>query len=150
MDRSSEAAEFFNLTDGSLKNITELKYWGLQEVLVHRYGLEVNEATYLVDFLLPMLEIEPQKRAAARQMISHPWLLLSEEPSEPIPEEVRCFVSDSTNSVQVCHASAAAREFSRRQHPDLANASPKLDSSAAGSSVSSRPTSSAAAASNGE
>ena len=37
-------------------------------------NIKKNEAIALNDFLLPMLEYCPEKRATAKQMLSHPWL----------------------------------------------------------------------------
>uniref|UniRef100_A0A668A9B0 non-specific serine/threonine protein kinase n=1 Tax=Myripristis murdjan TaxID=586833 RepID=A0A668A9B0_9TELE len=49
---------------GDLKHITKLKPWGLLEVLC------------FTDFLLPMLELVPEKRATAAECLRHPWLAL--------------------------------------------------------------------------
>lgn len=46
----------------------------LKDVLVKKYHFKKNEAIALNDFLLPMLEYCPEKRASARQMLNHPWL----------------------------------------------------------------------------
>ncbi len=41
---------------------------------MEKYRFREVEAQALTDFLLPMLEWDPQKRATAQQMLSHPWL----------------------------------------------------------------------------
>lgn len=64
---------FFN-SRGELRNITRLKYWPLKEVLVEKYNMTPPEAQEVSDFLLPMLELDPRKRADAGGMINHPWL----------------------------------------------------------------------------
>ncbi|KAL4226553.1 SRSF protein kinase 2 [Mactra antiquata] len=65
--------EFFN-RKGELRNITKLKPWGLFEVLVEKYEWEPEEAKAFADFLTPMLEFDPEKRATAGESLIHPWL----------------------------------------------------------------------------
>lgn len=59
---------------GDLKHITKLKPWGLFEVLVEKYEWSQEEAAAFTDFLLPMLELIPEKRATAAECLRHPWL----------------------------------------------------------------------------
>ncbi|KAM4663173.1 SRSF protein kinase 3 isoform 1-T1 [Discoglossus pictus] len=59
---------------GELRHIQNLKHWGLFEVLVEKYEWSLEEATQFSDFLLPMLEFLPEKRATAAQCLQHPWL----------------------------------------------------------------------------
>ncbi|CAH2316347.1 SRSF kinase 3 isoform X1 [Pelobates cultripes] len=59
---------------GELRHIQNLKHWGLFEVLVEKYEWSLEEATQFSDFLLPMLEFLPEKRATASQCLQHPWL----------------------------------------------------------------------------
>ncbi|KAL9824609.1 SRSF protein kinase 1 isoform 3-T3 [Geothlypis trichas] len=65
--------EFFT-KKGDLKHITKLKPWGLFEVLVEKYEWAQEEAAGFTDFLLPMLELIPEKRATAAECLRHPWL----------------------------------------------------------------------------
>ncbi|CAL8368421.1 unnamed protein product [Lota lota] len=59
---------------GDLKHITKLKPWGLLEVLVDKYEWPREEADCFADFLLPMLDLVPEKRATAAECLRHPWL----------------------------------------------------------------------------
>ncbi|KAG7521362.1 SRSF protein kinase 1 isoform X2 [Solea senegalensis] len=61
---------------GDLKHITKLKPWGLLEVLVDKYEWPREEAESFTDFLLPMLELIPEKRATAAECLRHRWLTL--------------------------------------------------------------------------
>ncbi|XP_043983441.1 SRSF protein kinase 1a isoform X2 [Gambusia affinis] len=61
---------------GELKHITKLKPWGLLEVLVEKYEWPREEAECFSDFLLPMLELVPEKRATAAECLRHAWLAL--------------------------------------------------------------------------
>ncbi|XP_074500635.1 SRSF protein kinase 1a isoform X3 [Sebastes fasciatus] len=61
---------------GDLKHITKLKPWGLLEVLVDKYEWPREEAECFTDFLLPMLELIPEKRATAADCLRHAWLTL--------------------------------------------------------------------------
>lgn len=65
--------EFFN-RKGELRNITKLKPWGLFEVLSEKYEWDPEEAQAFADFLVPMLQFEPEKRATAGECLQHPWL----------------------------------------------------------------------------
>lgn len=61
---------------GDLKHITKLKPWGLLEVLIDKYEWPREEAECFADFLIPMLELIPEKRATAAECLRHPWLSL--------------------------------------------------------------------------
>ena len=65
--------KYFTKT-GELRRIRGLQYFYLKDVLNKKYKIKYNEAKALADFLLPMLEYYPEKRASARQMLEHPWL----------------------------------------------------------------------------
>ncbi|XP_051508433.1 SRSF protein kinase 1a isoform X1 [Myxocyprinus asiaticus] len=67
--------EFFT-KKGDLKHITKLKPWGLMDVLMDKYEWSREEAETFTDFLLPMLELLPEKRATAADCLQHPWLAL--------------------------------------------------------------------------
>uniref|UniRef100_A0A8C9SLR5 non-specific serine/threonine protein kinase n=1 Tax=Scleropages formosus TaxID=113540 RepID=A0A8C9SLR5_SCLFO len=64
--------EFFT-KKGDLRHITKLKPWGLFDVLVEKYEWERQDAQAFTDFLLPMLELVPEKRATATECLQHPW-----------------------------------------------------------------------------
>uniref|UniRef100_A0AAY5JXI2 non-specific serine/threonine protein kinase n=1 Tax=Esox lucius TaxID=8010 RepID=A0AAY5JXI2_ESOLU len=59
---------------GDLKHITKLKPWGLLEVLQDKYEWPREEAECFADFLLPMLDLVPEKRATATDCLRHPWI----------------------------------------------------------------------------
>ncbi|XP_063049462.1 SRSF protein kinase 1b [Engraulis encrasicolus] len=65
--------EFFN-KKGDLRHISRLKPWGLPSVLSEKYEWRVEEAESFSSFLLPMLELVPEKRASAAECLRHPWL----------------------------------------------------------------------------
>ncbi|XP_042585642.1 SRSF protein kinase 1-like isoform X1 [Cyprinus carpio] len=67
--------EFFT-KKGDLKHITKLKPWGLLDVLMDKYEWPREEAEIFTDFLIPMLELLPEKRATAADCLRHPWLAL--------------------------------------------------------------------------
>lgn len=64
---------FFDKT-GHLLKIRGLQHWPLKKVLMEKYKFIETEAEALADFLLPMLEWYPEKRATAKEMLEHPWL----------------------------------------------------------------------------
>uniref|UniRef100_A0A8C2HF57 non-specific serine/threonine protein kinase n=2 Tax=Cyprinus carpio TaxID=7962 RepID=A0A8C2HF57_CYPCA len=65
--------EFFT-KKGDLRHITKLKPWGLQDVLVEKYEWPREEAQNFSDFLLPMLDLIPEKRATAAECLRHSWI----------------------------------------------------------------------------
>lgn len=59
---------------GELRHITKLKPWSLFDVLVEKYGWAHEDAAHFTHFLLPMLEMVPEKRATAGECLTHPWI----------------------------------------------------------------------------
>ncbi|GJN92533.1 hypothetical protein Rhopal_005563-T1 [Rhodotorula paludigena] len=59
---------------GELKHIHKLKFWPLHSVLQDKYLISETEAKLLESFLQPMLHLNPDKRASAREMLEHEWL----------------------------------------------------------------------------
>ena len=49
------------------------------EVLTEKYEWPPREAKALADFLEPMLEYNPERRATAEECLRHPWLMEEEE-----------------------------------------------------------------------
>ncbi|RWS17324.1 SRSF protein kinase 2-like protein [Dinothrombium tinctorium] len=72
--------EFFNKR-GELRNIHTLKPWALYDVLTEKYEWEPSAAQEFTDFLIPMLEYDPEKRAKAYECLHHPWLADSDSDS---------------------------------------------------------------------
>ena len=59
---------------GKLRRIKKLNYFSLEKILTTKYNFKQKEAKALSDFLMPMLEYYPYKRATARELLRHPWL----------------------------------------------------------------------------
>lgn len=59
---------------GELRHITGLKPWGLKEVLMEKYEWPPGEAELFAEFLRPMLEFDPLKRATASDCLEQQWL----------------------------------------------------------------------------
>ncbi|KAK6499172.1 serine/threonine protein kinase, CMGC group [Arthrobotrys musiformis] len=66
--------EIFN-RKGKLRNIYRLRHWALPNVLREKYHFSEKDANEISDFLLPMLELNPEKRANAGGMSGHPFLV---------------------------------------------------------------------------
>ena len=69
----SDSLKYFN-KKGKLRRIKNLVYYPLKSVLIEKYHFKEKEAEALADFMKPMLEYYPQKRASARELLRHPWL----------------------------------------------------------------------------
>ncbi|OAD66679.1 hypothetical protein PHYBLDRAFT_97704, partial [Phycomyces blakesleeanus NRRL 1555(-)] len=65
--------EFFG-KNGQLRNIKKLRYRRLRDVLHDSFLLPPSEADLLSHFLSPMLQVEMEKRRAAKAMLDHQWL----------------------------------------------------------------------------
>ncbi|KHJ35804.1 putative cmgc srpk protein kinase [Erysiphe necator] len=59
---------------GDLRHIHRLRHWALPDVLKEKYHFQDEAGRRVADFLLPMLELVPEKRANAGGMASHEWL----------------------------------------------------------------------------
>ncbi|KAG6829279.1 hypothetical protein H0H92_005032 [Tricholoma furcatifolium] len=62
---------------GNLRYIHELRPWPLKRVMTEKYSYPEADAVALSEFLLPMLSIDMKERSHARDMLDHPWLVLS-------------------------------------------------------------------------
>lgn len=65
--------EIFN-RKGELRNIHRLRHWALADVLREKYHFSIEESKAISDFLTPMLELTPERRANAGGMANHPYL----------------------------------------------------------------------------
>lgn len=78
--------KFFDRS-GHLRRIRGLNYWPLKKVLVEKYRFKEREAQAFADFLVPMLEWDPDKRASAKTMLEHPWLKMPSNYETKMSEE---------------------------------------------------------------
>ncbi|XP_062246919.1 SRSF protein kinase 3 isoform X2 [Platichthys flesus] len=67
------SADYFGRR-GELRCVGPLRLWSLYEVLVEKYHFRLEEAHGFSEFLLPMLDYHPKKRATAAECLHHPWL----------------------------------------------------------------------------
>lgn len=65
---------FCFVLEGELRHSPEMKPMGLADVLKKRYKWDAHKAKSFAEFLLPMLEYDPKRRATASQCLQHPWL----------------------------------------------------------------------------
>ncbi|XP_049851679.1 serine/threonine-protein kinase SRPK-like isoform X2 [Schistocerca gregaria] len=72
--RSCRLGHHYLTKNGSPKHIHKLCYWPLQDVLIEKYRFLERDAAEICDFLLPMLEYSPMKRATAAEQLKHPWI----------------------------------------------------------------------------
>lgn len=74
--------EYIN-SSGCLRHINHLKFWDLQSVLHEKYKYRAEKANEIASFLLPMLSIDPDRRASAEVMLKHPWLEPADDDWDP-------------------------------------------------------------------
>jgi serine/threonine-protein kinase SRPK3 len=75
----AKRGEYYNkffTKEGKMRRIKEIKYIPIKDILVKKYHFKENEAQALTDFLMPMLEFYPERRASARELLRHPWLTM--------------------------------------------------------------------------
>ena len=77
----TESKRFFT-KDGKLIRINTLHKRLLKDALIKKYHMKKKDAEKLNDFLLPMFEFCPEKRASAKQMLNHPWLNIDENDND--------------------------------------------------------------------
>ena len=61
-------------SNGELRNIHRLRHWALPDVLHEKYHWTAEESRGISDFLLPMLDLTPDKRANAGGMAMHEFM----------------------------------------------------------------------------
>ncbi|KAJ3007128.1 UNVERIFIED_CONTAM: serine/threonine protein kinase, CMGC group [Siphonaria sp. JEL0065] len=67
------SSEIFNRR-GELRHIHKLRFWGISDVLQEKYHYSKEEAQEIAEFISPMVEIIPEKRATAVEMLGNPWI----------------------------------------------------------------------------
>ncbi|KAJ9580415.1 hypothetical protein L9F63_003939 [Diploptera punctata] len=71
---SGKYSHFFFNNKCELRHITELKSWGLFDILTQKYEWDPTEAQEFAAFLRQMLVFDPNRRATAAKCLEHPWL----------------------------------------------------------------------------
>ncbi|KAJ7220712.1 kinase-like protein [Mycena pura] len=67
------SGDYFD-SKGKLLHIQSLRSWPLSSVLHEKYLFPPPDAAAIADFLLPMLDLDPVRRAAAEALVTHAWL----------------------------------------------------------------------------
>jgi serine/threonine protein kinase len=75
LTRGKYSADFFNRR-GELRAIrpTDLKPWGLLNVLSQKYKMDPADAAVMADFITPMLDLNSQTRVTSKEALMHPWM----------------------------------------------------------------------------
>jgi hypothetical protein len=99
---SGKASKKFFDRHGHLRHIHELRYWGPASVLQEKYELNPIDAAVIESFLLPMMHLDPTKRATAYDAAKHPWLAVTEDGSfidfRAQPDVTAALLDDIANS----------------------------------------------------
>ena len=69
--------KYFN-RKGEMRRVHNIPKIPLKNVLMMKYHFKEKEAQALSDFIMPMLEYLPEKRASARELLNHPWLKMED------------------------------------------------------------------------
>jgi len=73
INKGKLSKEFFH-RNGKLRNITKLKPWSLNRVLLDKYEWDPEVAKSFSEFLASMMVYDPDYRATAQQCLKHPFL----------------------------------------------------------------------------
>lgn len=92
--------EFFN-RHGDLRHIRRLRFWPLDKVLVEKYEFSERDAKDMADFLIPILDFDPEKRPTAAQCLLHPWMNAGPNNLEPRVPDAQSKATDTVNSEQI-------------------------------------------------
>jgi serine/threonine protein kinase len=59
---------------GELRNTSKLEYRGIEAILREKHHFSAADAAAISSFLTPMLQVDPEKRLPAHELLHHPWL----------------------------------------------------------------------------
>jgi hypothetical protein len=65
---------FIDVLAGELRHIHKLRFWPLDDVLKDKYLLSKDEARMIASFLNSMLNLHPDHRSSAAEMLNHPLI----------------------------------------------------------------------------
>uniref|UniRef100_A0ABM5FCM9 non-specific serine/threonine protein kinase n=1 Tax=Pogona vitticeps TaxID=103695 RepID=A0ABM5FCM9_9SAUR len=68
-----EKSTFFN-SQGALLRMSWISFYDLYHILTDKHSWPAHQAAVFTNFLLPMLEYAPERRAPAEKSLQHPWL----------------------------------------------------------------------------
>lgn len=90
-------SQYYN-SRGELRHIKDLNFWSLDDVLYRKHKFTRKKAEEIADFLLPMLEFDPRKRATASEMLINfeHFFAVQEDDYAPL-----CFVSSDAEQETV-------------------------------------------------
>lgn len=92
--------DFFN-RHGDLRHIRRLRFWPLDKVLVEKYEFSEQDAKDMADFLIPILDFDPEKRPTAAQCLLHPWINTGPNNLVPHVPDAPSKAADTVNSEQI-------------------------------------------------
>jgi len=72
--RSGKYSKNFFDRKGNLKNIKQLKFWPVDEVLHEKYHFSSEDAEEIADFITPCLDFDPKERATGLECLRSEWL----------------------------------------------------------------------------
>lgn len=104
---------FFN-KKGELRNITGLKPWGLVSVLTEKYEWSHTDAEEFADFLKPMLDFDPNRRATAYECLQHPWLKIANSEQKEKKEKKDSSVNSTPNTEDMSQTDKPAKRRAKK------------------------------------
>lgn len=90
---SGKYRSYYYNSKGELRNIKDLQYWNLEDVLHQRHKFTRKKAREIAEFLLPMLEYVPESRATPAAMLRDHDAFFDIEDDDYAP---LCFVDEGS------------------------------------------------------
>lgn len=73
---------------GELRHIHKLRFWSLADVLHEKYRFPRAAADEIAAFITPMIDLNPDRRATAEDMLKNTWMQNVEIANDGDPDEV--------------------------------------------------------------
>jgi len=94
---------------GELRHITKLRFWPLEDVLSDKYNLPRDLSQLIASFIAPMMRLHPDKRASAKEMLGHRWMV-----AVPVGQTSVSGTVDAMKPVEMLGADEMVEDETRR------------------------------------
>jgi serine/threonine protein kinase len=128
LTQTGKYSKQFFTSRGQLRNIQSLDSWGLEEVLLEKYKLPKKDAQELAGLILPMLELDPDKRGTCFEALCHPIFdgVRGDYPCPVLDAEIAAARQGDTAATGDAPAKAEAKILAAAATPNGAKSEAKI------------------------